>query len=170
MVLDLFGSHSYASRGWFDSSWMREHGNLPEPDLLKALRECTWGFSPMALDDADPRYNRFSFPTKLISYLAAGLPVIGLGHPQSTIIRAVDENGIGLSLTTPDLSSLQQALLRGLAPSPSLSHSMREEAESPWATFGKDLLQYGRREFDAGKMRSALYECLGKCAKVTSGK
>ena len=48
---------------------MREHGNFPEPELLTSLRACTWGFAPMALSDDDPRYDRFSFPTKFISYL-----------------------------------------------------------------------------------------------------
>ena len=65
MILDLFGAHSYANESWFDRSWMREHGDLPERELLNKLRACTWGLAPMALTDSDPRYNRFSFPTKL---------------------------------------------------------------------------------------------------------
>ncbi|HHY85014.1 MAG TPA: glycosyltransferase family 4 protein [Verrucomicrobia bacterium] len=107
----------------------------------------------MSLTDEDPRYNRYSFPTKLISYLAAGLPVIGLGHPQSTIIRAVKENRIGLSLTTLDAMSLQAELLNGLG-------GKRDEPpdETPWARFGRNVIGYGRREFDAQKMRASLRE------------
>src|SRR5208283_1481314 len=75
-TLEFFGDHSYRSREWFDPAWMRERGNLPGPQLSEALKRCAWGFSPMALTDDNPRYNRFSFPTKFISYLAAGLPII----------------------------------------------------------------------------------------------
>ncbi len=50
----------------------------------------------MALDDDDPRYNRFSFPTKFINYLAAGLPVITLGHPESSVVRMASEYQVGL--------------------------------------------------------------------------
>ena len=63
VTLEFFGNHSYRTAAWFDASWMKEHGNLPVPELNAALRECDWGFLPMALADVDPRYNHFSLPT-----------------------------------------------------------------------------------------------------------
>lgn len=154
VFLDFFGSHRYAGRPWFNASWMREHGNLPERELLDRLRQCTWGFSPMSLTDEDPRYNRYSFPTKLISYLAAGLPVIGLGHPESTIIRAVEQNGIGLSLTTSDPSALSGQLRAGLL----------EADDNPWRRYQSQLLRYSRSEFDADQMRLVLWRCFSSAA------
>ncbi len=94
--LHFFGAHSYADRPWFDSGWMIEHGNLPERELVEALRDCDWGFIPMSLDDEDPRYNRFSFPTKFITYLAAGLPPIVMGHPESSVMKMAERYDVGL--------------------------------------------------------------------------
>src|ERR1700722_13829418 len=64
LTLDFFGDHSYHSRSWFKSDWMREHGNLAAGELSQALKKCTWGFAPMELTDDNTRYNRFSLPTK----------------------------------------------------------------------------------------------------------
>ena len=87
LSLDFYSVHRYGTRRWFDGSWMSDKGNLPHPQLLAALRGCSWGLVTMALSDEDPRYNRYSFPTKLIAYLAAGLPVVTLGHPESSVMR-----------------------------------------------------------------------------------
>ena len=113
--LDFFGDHSYHARAWFDATWMREHGNLRAGELSKALRECTWGFSPMELTDDNPRYNRFSFPTKFISYLAAGLPVIAMGHPESSVVKMATAYSVGLCLTTSQPELLAGQLLAALS-------------------------------------------------------
>jgi hypothetical protein len=94
--LHFYGAHSYREAPWFDATWMQEHGNLSERDLLKALRTCDWGFIPMSLDDEDPRYNRFSFPTKFITYLAAGLPIIAMGHPESSVMKMASQGKTGV--------------------------------------------------------------------------
>jgi hypothetical protein len=108
LSLHLYGSHSYASKPWFDSSWMIEHGELSEQDLEQELSVATWGFLPMPLTTDDFRYNAFSLPTKLAAYLSAGLPVIVVGHPESTAVKLLKtlqcrgiyfdnrEDGIGL--------------------------------------------------------------------------
>jgi hypothetical protein len=145
--IHLFGSHSYASRPWFDPGWMVEHGNLTEPDLLARLRECDWGFSPMALTDEDPRYNRYSFPTKFITYLAAGLPIITLGHSQSSIMRMAAGYEVGPHTATRDADLLAGEL------SPALM------LQSPWVQYGKEIVRCARGEFDAERMRRKLYQC-----------
>ena len=40
ITLEFFGAHSYRARPWFDASWMREHGNLPDP-LVRAITGLT---------------------------------------------------------------------------------------------------------------------------------
>ena len=145
--LHFFGSHSYASWQWFNSGWMHEHGNLPEEKLLTALRQCTWGFAPMELTDHDPRYNRFSFPTKFISYLAAGLPVITLAHPESAAAKMASKYKVGLFSCSNDASSLSGQLADALNnPNPSLSYR-------------SELIQCARAEFDGEKMRRELWNC-----------
>ena len=152
VTLEIFGSHSYQSREWFDAAWIRERGNLREPELLQALRQCDWGFAPMALSDDDPRYNRFSFPTKFISYLAAGLPVITLGHPESSVVKMAVAYRVGPCIQSGEAGVLEQELQAAFAVS-----NAREK-------FSGEILRCARSEFDAGRMRKTLHECFLGCA------
>ncbi|MBI3850081.1 MAG: hypothetical protein HY298_07310 [Verrucomicrobia bacterium] len=151
--LELFGNDSYRARQWFDPSWMRERDNLAEPALTDAMRKCAWGFSPMSLTDDDPRYNRYSFPTKFISYLAAGLPVITLGHRNSSVVQMAEAYGVGLCTQTSDVQKLAAELLTAL--------SQREAVSA----YRPAIVRCARAEFDARKMRAVLHECLRKCAQ-----
>jgi len=151
--LELFTGHSYRDRGWFDPAWMREHSELAAPALAEALRSCSWGFAPMSLTDDDPRYNRFSFPTKFISYLAAGLPVITLGHPDSSVVRMATAYNVGLCTTTGEVEKLGAELLAVLA------RADAAEVHRP------AILACAMKEFDARRMRGVLYECFRKCAQ-----
>jgi hypothetical protein len=155
--LHLFGAHSYAQRNWFDREWMVENGNLSEPELLKNLRECDWGFAPMALDDDDPRYNRFSFPTKFISYLAAGLPIITLGHSESSLVRMARQYEVGLCTTAATIDELALQLMKTL--------SLNE----PFEHYKAEIARCATNEFDAERMRRTLFECFKKCANQAVG-
>jgi hypothetical protein len=152
VTLELFTGHSYRERGWFHAAWMRERGNLSEPALTDALRECAWGFAPMALTDDDPRYNRFSFPTKFISYLAAGLPVITLGHAESSVVKMAKAYDVGLCTTTSGAEKLGVELLAALA---------RPDAV---AAHRAEILRCATAEFDARRMRAVLHECFRTCS------
>lgn len=153
--LELYGSHSYRDRKWFDARWMREGGNLTEQELSEALRGCTWGFLPMGLDDNDPRYNRFSLPTKFSSYLAAGLPVITLGHPESSVVKIARAYDVGVCLTAQGFDDLCAQLLAALA------------EPAPRQRFAREIQRCAIAEFDAVRMRRMLYECFQKCATET---
>ncbi|HXC34473.1 MAG TPA: hypothetical protein VNV43_01275 [Candidatus Acidoferrales bacterium] len=155
VTLEFFGDHSYRSREWFDPGWMNEHGNLPARELSQALKECDWGVSPMKLTDDDPRYNRFSLPTKFVSYLAAGLPVITIGHPESTVMKMASQYGVGISATEGGPENLGKQLLEGLS---ELEPKMKYRAE---------ILRCAQMEFDARSMRSGIYENFQKCASRT---
>ena len=148
----FFGAHSYQSRRWFDSAWMFERGNLAEPALTLALRECDWGFLPMSLTEADPRYNRFSLPTKLISYLAAGLPLITIGHPESSAVKLASAYGMGICSTSAQPDVLGRELLAGLS------------LKSPWEVFGAEVVRCGKTECDAQRMRNRLHDCFRICS------
>ena len=150
--LRLFGAHTYAGRRWFNREWMVENGNLREPELLAKLRECDWAFAPMALTDDDPRYNRFSFPTKFITYLSAGLPVITLGHPESSVMKMAARYNVGLTASTGDSNTLSEQLRTAL------------NDPSPWNRHEKEIVRCTRTEFDAERMRRILYDCFAMCA------
>jgi glycosyltransferase involved in cell wall biosynthesis len=158
LTLEFYGNHSNRSQNWFDPGWMYEHGNLPARELSQALKECTWGFAPMELTDDNPRYNRFSLPAKTASYLAAGLPVIALGHPQSTIVKLASQYGIGLCLTDGNLVNLSAQLLEAFS------------APNPNIKYHAEILRCARAEFDAQRMRNVLYENFQTCASATRAK
>jgi hypothetical protein len=158
VALEFYGNHSYGARAWFDPAWMNEHGNLPEAQLMAELKKCDWGFSPMSLTDEDPRYNRFSLPTKFVSYLRAGLPIIMLGHPESSVMRMAAAYSVGISACTADQPALSAQLLTELArPNPSMR-------------FRDGIRRCVAAEFDTSRMRLRLHECFQKCAQVTHGK
>ena len=146
VILDFYGDHSYRSRSWFDAAWMKEHGNLPARELSQALKECDWGVSPMKLTDDDPRYNRFSLPTKFVSYLAAGLPIITIGHPESTVMKMASQYAVGLSTTEADSEKLGKRLLESLA------------EPQPKKKYRAEILRCASAEFDVRQMRAQLYD------------
>jgi len=153
--LHLFGAHSYAARPWFDAEWMREHGNLEESELAGRLRDCDWGFSPMALTDGDPRYNRFSFPTKFITCLAAGLPVVTLGDPESSVVKMARAYDVGVCCNAMSEDDLVGRLSAAFAET------------DPWARYRGEILRCARTEFDAARMQRVLLECFDRCARTT---
>ena len=104
----------------------------------------------MSLADEDPRYNRFSFPTKFIAYLTAGLPIITLGHPESSVMKIATKYKVGLASSTGNLEALAIELKAVL------------QDPAPWQRYGAEILRCARAEFDAARMRQTLYTCFGK--------
>jgi hypothetical protein len=155
LTLDFFGDHSYRPENWFDSGWMRERGNLPARELVRALKQCTWGFAPMELTDNNPRYNRFSLPAKLASYLAAGLPIIALGHPESTVVKMASQYQTGLCLSDAHLDNLAARLLAAFS------------EPNPKIKYRPGIQRCAQEEFDARQMRAVLYEKFQRCASLS---
>jgi hypothetical protein len=156
VALEFFGDHSYRNRAWFNPTWMTERGNLSRGELSAALRQCTWGSSLMALTDDDPRYNRFSLPSKLVSYLAAGLPVITLGHPESTLVKMATAYSVGFCSTAAGVDALAAQLRPALA------------EPDPGARYRPGIRQCAQAEFNAARLRSTICENLRKSAAARS--
>jgi hypothetical protein len=150
--LEFFGTHSQRDQPWFDPTWMRERLNAPDEMFRAALRECTWGIAPVSLAEEDPRYDRFSFPAKVTSYLAAGLPVLALGHPASSLVELLQRADVGMCSTRSDLAGLQADLLETLT------------AEDPWGRYQAGIRRCVREEFDAVTMRDRLHAELFRAA------
>jgi hypothetical protein len=98
----------------------------------------------MALTDDNPRYNRFSLPTKFVSYLAAGLPIITIGHPESSVLKMATAYNVGLRHTDGDVESFGQKLLAALP--------------GDTSRFKPEILRCARNEFDAQNMRTVLHK------------
>ena len=124
---------------------MIEHGDLNSQKLTEELRRYQWGFIPMELNDNNPRYNRFSLPTKIVSYLAAGLGIISVGHTTSTVSGLARRYSFGVSFDETNVGSMSDVLIQALS------------VDDPWSQFGQEILRCARQEFDATRMRDELH-------------
>lgn len=153
VFLEIFSSHSYRDCPWFDATWMNERGNLAEPQFSAELKKCHWGFAMLPLTE-DKGSNRFSLPTKWVSYLAAGLPVFALGHPESSLIRLARQYRVGVWADSD---------------APEILLAKAREAFStanPWDVFGPEICRCARQEFDAMHIRQTLHECFFTAART----
>jgi len=107
----LFSSHPYRDRKWFDPELITEYGHLSYKELQKPYSECHWGLSLMPLHDRDPQYSRYSFPCKFTQSLSAGLPIISIGHPKSTLMELAQRYDLGIALTTADPAEAAKTLM-----------------------------------------------------------
>jgi hypothetical protein len=144
--LEIFSSHSYRDRLWFDASWMNERGNMAEPQFSAEVRKCAWGFAMMSLAEEN-RSDRFSLPTKFASSVATGLPVFALGHPESSLIKAAQQYRVGVCATSGEQEYLRSKVLEAFS------------IKNPWEIFGPEIRRCAREEFDAARTRQMLHQC-----------
>jgi hypothetical protein len=127
----------------------------------------------MSLHDDDPRYNRFSFPTKFITYLAAGLPPIVMGHPESSVMKMAEKYDVGLRMTDDGFKVKDHARQMTDGQKDDLSFPARDSSppQDPLSVSQRfnfsafpsrreslpAVLQCARAEFDAVAMRKQLW-------------
>jgi len=146
--IHLYSWHGYKDRPWFDSSLIIEHGPKSEAEVYACYQQLTWGLAIMNLEDTDPRYNRLSFPCKFTAALAAGLPLICIGHRHSALIELAKNYRLGLLLTDEDADHFADKLCEGLA---------------DFSRFGEYRLEIARcaeTEFNAERNREKLHEMM----------
>lgn len=83
---------------------------LPEvapAELRTLLRQCQIGVLSL-----DKRLKTHNVPGKLLSYLEAGLPVLGSVNPGNEVKRLVDESGVGLISWNGDDNAFADAAMR----------------------------------------------------------
>jgi hypothetical protein len=146
--IHLYSWHPYKNRDWFDPEIVIEHGSRSELEIYKCYQELTWGLAIMGLDDSDPRYNRFSFPCKFTTCLAAGLPLICLGHHESTLFKLVANYQLGLSYSDLDTIPLADYLEKRLFDF------------SPFDLYRSEIERCARIEFNAERNRQELHELM----------
>ena len=149
VVLEFFGGRNYRNRAWFEPDWMTEHGMFTDDGLVAALRRCAWGIVVMDLAGEDLRYSRFSFPNKVGTYLSAGVPVLGFGHPTSSLAQIMQEHRLGKFTSATTREELEKFLLESL------------RLPAPRAAFRDDILRCARTEFNAAEIRARLWQLWG---------
>ena len=148
LEVHLYGSQLYQDRAWFDPDFIFEHGFLSEADLDREYKKGTWGLAIMHLEDIEPRYNHFSFPCKFSMSLAAGLPLICIGHQRSGLMELTRHYDVGLQYTEKDMATLGEKLRDHLEDS---SHFNKYRAE---------MLRCAETEFNAAANRQKLHKLL----------
>ena len=146
IVLEFFGGRNYRSRDWFEPDWMVEHGLFTDDGLVAALRRCDWGIVVMDPEGADLRYSRFSFPNKVGTYLAAGVPILGNGHSQSSLAQLMSEHRLGKFSSAVNRVDLENFLAESL------------QLPAPRDFFRTEILQCAQTEFNAAAVRAQLWQ------------
>jgi glycosyltransferase involved in cell wall biosynthesis len=136
--IHLYSWHSYAGREWFDPSLIIEHGSKTEAEIYEQYQQLTWGLAIMNLEETDSRYNRFSFPCKFTAALAAGLPLICLGHRKSALIELAKNYRLGLVLTDEDADQLSDRICERLADYARFDHYRSEIARCAETDFNAE--------------------------------
>jgi glycosyltransferase involved in cell wall biosynthesis len=149
IVLEFFGGRNYRSRAWFEPDWMTEHGLFTDEGLVEALRRCAWGIVVMDPSGEDLQYSRFSFPNKVGTCLSAGVPVLGFGHPTSSLAHIMQAHRLGRFTAATTRDDMGKFWLESLR-LPSLR-----------AAFRDDILRCARTEFNAAEMRARLWRSWG---------
>jgi hypothetical protein len=145
VMLEFYGARGYQKAPWFNPQWMHEHGVFSDQELVVSVQRCDWGIVVMDLDGEDLRYSKFSFPNKIGTYLSAGVPVLGLGHPESSLGRIMRDHPLGRFTASPQREDLVRFLRETLA------------VDEPRAVFRDTILRCARTEFDATAIRRRLW-------------
>src|SRR5688572_10718931 len=106
LVLEFFGGRNVHQCAWFNSLWMKDYPQMDEIEFDEMLRRCAWGIIVMDLTDADPSYNRFSFPNKFGTCLSAGLPLLVVGHRASSAARVIRDWPVGFYTDASSMAEL----------------------------------------------------------------
>ncbi len=155
IALEFFGGRHYRSRAWFEPDWMTEHGLFTDEGLVEALRRCVWGLVAMDPQGKDLRGSQFSFPNKVGTYLSAGVPVLGLGNPKSSLVHIMQTYRMGRYTCATDPAEMEKFFGECL------------QMSNPRGEFRADILKCARTEFDAAAMRERLWRLWGvRCSEI----
>ena len=82
------------------------HGFRPLADALGAMREAHLGIVSL-----QPGIVRVAYPSKTMTYLAAGLPVLAMVEQTSELARTVEQEGVGFAVEYGDAAGIAQGVL-----------------------------------------------------------
>jgi hypothetical protein len=148
MSLEIWSAHSYKKAPWFDSDWMIEHKNQARSVVVEKLAACDWGCLTMPFNAEQDHYTMYSFPTKFITYLAAGIPTIILGPKQSAVTKMADQYNLGLRFYSLDEKEIARDLF------------VKMDKHKKEQDYSNKVLMCSQKYFSAYQMRKTLWNCL----------
>jgi hypothetical protein len=108
--LDFYGD--WPIENLFNNSFVTTHEPLEYSKLMITLAStCSFGLVPYSFDQAFSSSAEFSFPSKLVAYIQAGLIPIYVGPKRSSVFELLDIYGLaGLCITEIDVTLICQSL------------------------------------------------------------
>lgn len=77
-----------------------------DPDEIPGLyRQCSVGLLVL-----DPRHRTHNIPGKFLSYMASGLPVLGIVNPNNDLLHLIREHSVGLCFGHREIDDLVQGI------------------------------------------------------------
>jgi hypothetical protein len=110
--LTLIGNPPAAVRSAADRLGIRLESWLPQAELNARLPDFDFAYLPYGFSPERRRFVETSFPTKLISYLNAGLPILHHGPAYSSVAGFLRTYRAGVLLDTMDPDALAAGLRR----------------------------------------------------------
>jgi colanic acid biosynthesis glycosyl transferase WcaI len=83
--------------------------------LLRDQMDAELKTTTLGIVTTRPDVVAFNLPSRMMNFLAEGIPVLVAAHPDAEIARMVDDNGLGWIADIRDLGSVPAALERALA-------------------------------------------------------
>jgi len=110
ITLDLYGNVAEENlqamiMAGIEEGWLKYHGWIPGDTILRAIRRCHVGLSPLR---DHPGY-RYIWPTKVLEYVAAGLAIVASSLPGTT--RLLKDLGCAVFYPPGDVEALKKAIL-----------------------------------------------------------
>jgi len=150
LILEFYGERGYRNSPWFNSQWMIEHAMLSsDQELVQSLQRCSWGILVMDPEGSDLCYSQFSFPGKTGPYLSAGVPLLAIGHPRSSLAELMQNHRVGVFTTASQRRTLE----------PFLSESL--QLPHPRLAFRENILRCAHTELSAVEIRRRLWSAWG---------
>jgi hypothetical protein len=129
--LDLYGVNPPGAE-WLDPEFIHYKGALPDDRLLETLNHYDYGLVPYSFTDETLKMMTLSFPSKLIDYLGASLPVLVFAPGKLAFLKEVGDKNIGRIETELTEESMIK-LLSGLVHLDPATYRGWQEAAQHWA-------------------------------------
>lgn len=105
-------------------------GYLQNELLQLIYPKCKIGFAPVIQD-----IEKVAFPSKIISYLVSGVPVITFSSKDSEISNLIESNTFGLNYSFNDKKYLEEIIVKGL----NTEFDTKNIKDKAFTIFGEEL-------------------------------
>lgn len=119
------------------------HDQVADADYMQLLAEADVLVLGYNFDRASLDYIQYSIPNKLPEYLASGSAVLAVGPSGTAAMELLEANDLGVRVTSPDSTALDQALLK-LVSDRAERERLATEAMR-WVVKNRDATQVARR-------------------------